>query len=197
MDTTTNDQATNQINQNLTSAVPADLAVTKDMPKSDVQAAINCEPNKEAAQATTGEQNAPTTQAAQTEQTAAPKDHKDQLYRRVTARMDDIEKALASLSGNDVNSEHANALRLELANGKDAMSGGWEHVGEMEAARLSKWLESSQVLVGSGRVDPASAGANLDPASGMPANTSLPADGAPAVDGGDISVKATETPHAS
>jgi hypothetical protein len=189
MDTTINTQPNDQltVDPNLNQATPNqatpnqatpnDLAVTKDMPKSEATAAAKPEKDENAEKAEPGEMT----------------NKREQLHRRVIARVDDLEKELANLQGNAAKSEHAIALQAELDIAKDAMSGGWDHVGEMEAARLSKWLEASQTLVGIGPADPASAGANLDPMSGQPAK--LAADTALPVDGSDTSVKATENPN--
>lgn len=211
MDTQPNTQPNNQlsVNPNLNQATPAEGMAPPQMNQATNQATNQAA--NQAAQPTQAQPDdaakdngqksdavaTPMNQANKADDKAPMSGHgmekREQLYRRVTARIDDIEKELGKLQGAAVNSEHAHALRAELAIGKDAMSGGWEHVGEVEAARLSKWLESSQILVGSGRNDPASAGADLDPASGEPRNTKLPADKAVAVDGSDTSVKATQT----
>lgn len=176
-----------QVNANVN---PNELAVNKDLPKTEGQAE-NCEMMKADTELLSG--GGVAAQQAQKDQTAQSDRPREQLRRRVMARVADLEKELANTEGKDGKSEHASALRVELDIAKDATGGGWEHVGEVEAARLSKWLETSQVLVGSGPADPASAGANLDPANGGPRNTRLAADGAVAVDGSDTSVKATQT----
>jgi hypothetical protein len=77
---------------------------------------------------------------------ATLKEKKDQLHRRVTARLTELESALANLKEAALQSEYAKALRSEIDIAKDTMSGGWEHIGEIEAAQLSQWLKSSQYL---------------------------------------------------
>lgn len=190
MDTTVNTQPNNQLNvdPNMNQGNPSDIAVTKDMPKVEGKGegkAENCEMMKADVNVLSGGN----LEAQKDTQESVNK--REQLHRRVVTRIAELEKELATLQGKEAKSEHANALKVELDIAKDATSGGWDHVGEMEAARLSKWLETSQVFVGSGPTDPASAGANLDPSTGEPRNT-LSTDGSIPVDGSDKSVKATE-----
>lgn len=191
MDTTMNTQPNNQLNvdPNMNQGNPGELAVTKDMPKVEGKGdgkAENCEMMKADVNVLSGGNI-----AAQKDNQENGSNKREQLHRRVATRIAELEKELATLQGKEAKSEHANALKVELDIAKDATSGGWDHVGEMEAARLSKWLETSQVFVGSGPTDPASAGANLDPSTGEPRNT-LSTDGSIPVDGSDKSVKASE-----
>jgi len=70
--------------------------------------------------------------------------NKDQLRRRVMQREDDLSKALGELEGND---DRRNALQGAIDAGRDVLKTGWEHIGEVEAAQLSRWLETSETLV--------------------------------------------------
>jgi hypothetical protein len=77
---------------------------------------------------------------------------REQLRKRVEARVTDLENELAKCDANATN-ERALGLRTELQVAKDAVGGGWEHVGEMEALRLSKWLQATSTLVARGSGD--------------------------------------------
>lgn len=70
--------------------------------------------------------------------------NKEQLRRRVMQRETDLSKALGELEGNE---ERRNALQGALDAGRDVLKTGWEHIGEVEAAQLSRWLETSETLV--------------------------------------------------
>lgn len=74
---------------------------------------------------------------------------REPLRKRVEARLADLETELAKCDAN-ATSERAMGLRTELQVARDAVSGGWEHVGEMEALRLSQWLQSTATLVAAG-----------------------------------------------
>jgi hypothetical protein len=78
---------------------------------------------------------------------------REQLRKRVEARVGELEAELAKLSDPNTNTERAMGLKTELQVAKDAIGGGWDHVGEMEALRLSKWLQSTQPLVAKGQGD--------------------------------------------
>ena len=76
---------------------------------------------------------------------AASGPKREQLHRRVEERVGELEAALAQLDG-QANEERARAIRTALESAQDHMSGGWEHVGEMEAAKLSHWLGTTADL---------------------------------------------------
>lgn len=78
---------------------------------------------------------------------------KDQLRRRVEARKEELEQALACLKGKDANHERCNALSTELAYAESEMSGGWDRVGEIEARKLSQWLDATEYLTEKGQAD--------------------------------------------
>jgi len=73
--------------------------------------------------------------------------NKEQLRRRVMQRETDLSKALEGLEGNE---ERRNALQGALDAGRDVLKTGWEHISEVEAAHLSRWLETSDTLVAQG-----------------------------------------------
>jgi len=70
--------------------------------------------------------------------------NKEQLRRRVMQRESDLSKALGELEGNE---ERRNALQAAIDAGRDVLKTGWEHIGEVEASQLSRWLETSETLV--------------------------------------------------
>jgi hypothetical protein len=59
----------------------------------------------------------------------------------------ELEAALAQLAGQDGNPERAQAIETELQVARGSMSGGWEHVGQMEAVQLSQWLVNTEKLI--------------------------------------------------
>lgn len=77
---------------------------------------------------------------------------REPLRKRVEARVADLEAELAKCGAN-ATSERAMGLGTSLQVAKDAVGGGWEHVGEMEALRLSQWLQSTEPLVAKGNGD--------------------------------------------
>ncbi len=78
--------------------------------------------------------------------------NKEQLHRRVAARIDDLESALKELKVIGGNVERESAILIDLQLAHDVMSGGWEKVGEVEAAKLADWLDKTDVLVSKGAV---------------------------------------------
>lgn len=79
--------------------------------------------------------------------TPAPTGNREQLHRRVQSRLQELEEARSQLAGQDHNKERARAIDTELQVARDAMNGGWEHVGPIEAAHLSQWLTNTGYLV--------------------------------------------------
>jgi hypothetical protein len=71
-----------------------------------------------------------------------------ELRRRVEARVCELEEALTSLKSQEGNVERCRALETDLQLAKDCMMGGWEKVGEVEAAKLTQWLETTQTMTG-------------------------------------------------
>lgn len=75
---------------------------------------------------------------------------REQLRHRVEARIQELEASLSSLKSQQGNAERCRALETELQLANDCTLGGWEKVGEVEASRLTQWLDATQVLVGRG-----------------------------------------------
>lgn len=76
--------------------------------------------------------------------------NKDQLRRRVEARLVELELALSQLEGGKSNNERCNAISTALQAVKNDAESGWDKVGEVEAAHLSRWLEQTEYLTVSG-----------------------------------------------
>ena len=94
--------------------------------------------------------------------------NKEQLRRRVMQRESELSKALEGLEGNE---ERRSALQGALDAGRDYLKTGWEHIGEVEAAQLSRWLETSDTLVAQGiPADAAPEAVKVDSAD-QPVNT--------------------------
>jgi hypothetical protein len=72
---------------------------------------------------------------------------KSQLRRRVESRMSEMEAALGQLATDAAHESRARDITTALEGAKGSISGGWDHVGEMEAAQLAHWLESTKFLV--------------------------------------------------
>jgi hypothetical protein len=71
-------------------------------------------------------------------------DHKEELHTRVEARLAEMAAALVQLGGDATNQKRAGDIEAAMQAAQGSMSGGWDRVGEMEAAQLAQWLESSQ-----------------------------------------------------
>jgi len=69
---------------------------------------------------------------------------REQLRHRVEARIKDLEGSLGSLKSQPGNAERCRGLETELQLAKDCTAGGWDKVGEVEAAKLAQWLEGTQ-----------------------------------------------------
>jgi len=91
--------------------------------------------------------------SAKAQDTAADQTHpRDQLRRRVEARVGELEASLSTLKSQQGNAERVSALETELQLAKDNTTGGWDKVGEVEAAKLSQWLEGTQSMTETGGV---------------------------------------------
>src|SRR5690349_8681951 len=75
-----------------------------------------------------------------------PIENKEQLRRRVESRLVELTAALTQLAHQDGNRERAQAIETELQVARGSMSGGWERIGQMEAAQLSQWLAKTEQL---------------------------------------------------
>ena len=65
-----------------------------------------------------------------------------------------LEAALAQLAGQDRNRKRVQAIETELQLARNSMSGGWKHVGQMEAAQLAQWLANTESLILTRGVEP-------------------------------------------
>jgi hypothetical protein len=79
-----------------------------------------------------------------------PNEYREQLRRRVQRRVAQLQQALADLDDNESLADRAQSLAAELQAAHDATSGGWDHVGEVEAAQLVRWLIHSESLIAAG-----------------------------------------------
>lgn len=77
---------------------------------------------------------------------AAPVDHKAELRARVEARMQEMQEALARLGSDPNNKKWGQDLQDSLQVAQNALSGGWERVGEVESAQLARWLDNAQKI---------------------------------------------------
>ena len=83
-----------------------------------------------------------------------PSQNKEQLHLRVQSRLAELEAALAQLAGQDRNRKRVQAIETELQLARNSMSGGWKHVGQMEAAQLAQWLANTESLILTRGVEP-------------------------------------------
>lgn len=96
---------------------------------------------KDTATASAGEQAAPA------ETSAAPASPpKNQLARRVAARIAQLEEALERFGDDPAKQKQARAIRLALKGAHDSMNLRGDKMGPMEAAQMTRWLESTQYL---------------------------------------------------
>lgn len=72
--------------------------------------------------------------------------NKEQLHQRVEERLSDLQVALDQLDAPMAQGERGRALSEAIAIAKSSMSGGWDRVGEVEAAHLANWLSTTEGL---------------------------------------------------
>ena len=83
----------------------------------------------------------------ETEQAAQPAGPpKNQLRRRVDARIAKLETALERLSDDPANHKQVRAIVEALKGARNSMNLNGDHMGSMEAAQMARWLESTQHL---------------------------------------------------
>jgi hypothetical protein len=70
--------------------------------------------------------------------------HKTQLRSRVEARLGEMAAALIQLGGDAAHQKWARDIKAAMQAAQSSMSGGWDRVGETEAAQLAHWLEITQ-----------------------------------------------------
>lgn len=73
-------------------------------------------------------------------------ENKEQLHRRVEGRLAELMAARSALAAHNGNRERAQAIETALQVAQGSMSGGWERIGQMEAAQLSQWLTQTEML---------------------------------------------------
>lgn len=73
----------------------------------------------------------------------SPPLHREQLHERVEARVAELIRALDGCDDPLAKGERARAISSALETARVAMGGGWENVGENEAALLSQWLQTT------------------------------------------------------
>lgn len=109
---------------------------------------------------------------------------REQLRSRVETRVKELEASLSSLKSQQGNDERSRALQTDLQLAKDCMAGGWEKVGEVEAAKLTQWLDTTQTLIGG---------------AGVPRGATVPGQVVNAMEDGrttvESSVSATDKPY--
>ena len=62
-------------------------------------------------------------------------------------RLSELMAAQAQLANQEGNQDRAQAIETELQVARGSMSGGWERIGQMEAAQLSQWLAKTEQLI--------------------------------------------------
>jgi hypothetical protein len=78
-------------------------------------------------------------------------EHKNQLRRRVEVRLDEMDAAVARLGGDATHQDRVRTIEAALQAGRGSVSGGWGLVGQMEAAQLAHWLETTKYLAATGQ----------------------------------------------
>lgn len=89
----------------------------------------------------------PTDSKEQAAQPASPP--KSQLRRRVDARLAELEAALERLDDDPAKHKQIRAIQMALKGAHDSMNLNGTRAGHMEAAQMTRWLESTQYLLGS------------------------------------------------
>ncbi|MFO0578249.1 MAG: hypothetical protein U1A78_29950 [Polyangia bacterium] len=75
-----------------------------------------------------------------------PQPPKNQLRRRIEARMAELEAALERLGEDPARQKQARAIYMALKGARDSMSPGTGAMGPMEAAQMTRWLASTEHL---------------------------------------------------
>lgn len=70
-----------------------------------------------------------------------------ELREKVEARQKRLEEALKTSEADGTQTERIAALSTQLAVAADALGGGWPHMTDVTALRLTGWLEASRALV--------------------------------------------------
>jgi hypothetical protein len=75
-------------------------------------------------------------------------EHKKQLHEQILLRCSELEGTLSTMHNDErlAVSDRARAIEGALAALETHLSGGWEVIGEVEAAELTRWLDTTNVL---------------------------------------------------
>jgi hypothetical protein len=84
--------------------------------------------------------------AVTVEVAASPQGHRQQLHERVDSRLAELAAELERCQGDQAHSEHAQAITAAIQVAGSTMAGGWDRVGEQEAAQLAGWLTTTEDL---------------------------------------------------
>ena len=93
---------------------------------------------------TDSEKRAGDIEAAMQETPVPAGNHKAQLRARVEARLGEMAAAVVKLGGDAAEQNRVRDIEAAMQAAQGSMSGGWDRVGEMEAAQLAHWLESTR-----------------------------------------------------
>jgi hypothetical protein len=76
-------------------------------------------------------------------------EHKEELHARIIERQAALERTAKALvnDAHTAKGEQCRAVEGALAQLAFHLTSGWAKVGEMEAAELGRWLESTRLLV--------------------------------------------------
>lgn len=108
------------------------------------------EPTEKGAEPAEKAAEAPEKPAEAAEKAAEPARPKNQLIRRVEARIALLEGALERLGDDPAKQKQARAIQMALKGARDSMNLGADRVSSMESQLMARWLESTQYLVPSG-----------------------------------------------
>jgi hypothetical protein len=74
-------------------------------------------------------------------------EHKNELRQKVEERCEELQAELETASEKGHPQERVEALVTELRIVEDALTGGWDAVGEVTSQQLARWLEATRHLV--------------------------------------------------
>lgn len=80
--------------------------------------------------------------------TPSTSEHKKQLHEQIFLRSGELEGTLSTMQSDErlAVSDRARAIESAQAALETHLSGGWDVVGEVEAAELTRWLETTRSL---------------------------------------------------
>jgi hypothetical protein len=91
--------------------------------------------------------NPSTDQSSPAPAVAAPPKNKPQLHQRVHGRLSALEAVRTQLAGQEGSKGRVKAIETAIDMARNSMSGGWENVGQVQAAQLSQWLSDTGGLI--------------------------------------------------